>query len=227
MNKYLLLFTGFIFMSLTSIAHPSWGIVVDKNKNIYFADIAHNGRGSVWKLTKEGKLELLFKDFHAHNVNLDNNGNLITAHGEMDEHTMIRLHANGFIDTLFHANDYRIFNGGNCTYTPKGEIIFSANHYLWRLNEQGVKEKISKHYFEWNQTIYVDEDGNYYAPDIGDGKGKLVKIDTNGIAEVIAQNLITKINRPYDKHADVLMGITKGCDGNLSLIHISEPTRPY
>lgn len=202
-------------------AHPSWGIVVDKNRDIYFADIMHHDRGSVWKLSHDGELELLFKDFHAHNVSLDRNFNLVTAYGEMDTHYMVRLNSDGSIDTLSYANDYTLFNGGCCTYSSKGEIIFNANHFLWRLTKKGEKEKISDHHFEWTQTVYADDEGNYYAPDIGDGKGKLIRIDSNGVAQIIARNLITKSSKPYDKHADVLMGITKGCDGHMYIAELA------
>lgn len=37
-------------------AHPAWGILVDKDRNIYFADIAHKGMGYVRKLTNKGEL---------------------------------------------------------------------------------------------------------------------------------------------------------------------------
>lgn len=220
-SKIALVFTALI-ISFQLAAHPSWGIVVDKKRNIYFADITHNGRGSVWKVTNEGELILLLQDFHAHNVNLDSEGNIVTAHGEMDEHYMVRLKKDGSIDTLVNANDYTIFNGGNSFYTPKGEIIFQAENYFWRLNEKGIREKISDHKFEWNQTIFTDSKGNYYGPDIGDGKGQLVKIDPEGNATVIAENLITKFDdRTYDKHNDVLMGITEGCEGNIYIAELA------
>ena len=217
------LFLTFISLFITFNglhAHPSWGIVVDKNENIYFADILHNGMGSVWKLTNKGKLELLFENFHAHNVSLDAEGNLITAHGE-NNHTMVRLYKNGTIDTLYHRLNYKEFNGGNCTFTPLGEIVFSAENYMWRINENGKKEKVSNYKFGWNQTVYADENGNYYAPDIGDELGKLIKIDSTGKSTIIASNLITKLNRPFDRHADILMGITLGCDGYVYIAELA------
>jgi len=199
-------------------AHPSWGIVVDSHRNIYFADIVHNGRGSVWKLSHDGKLSLLLSDFHAHNVCLDNKGRLVTAHGEGD-HTMLRLEADGTFDTLVRTQDHNAFFGGNCSYTPQGNIIFGIDNHIWRLDPAGDKYKVSNHYFKWNQSLYADDEGNIYAPDIGDGKGQLVRIDNAGNAEVIANKLITKLDRPYEPHNDILLGVTKGCDG---LIYIAE-----
>lgn len=176
--------------------------------------------GSVWKLSHDGRLELLLNDFHAHNVSLDKAGNLITAHGE-NNHTMVRLSQNGTIDTLYHTYNHSEFFGGNCTYSPLGEIVFGANKHLWRINKSGVKEKVSEHAFEWNQTVYADEQGNYYLPDIGDGSGKLYQIDAQGATSLLATNLITRLDRPHDPHADILMGMTKGPEGNLYIAELA------
>lgn len=208
----------FLLLALASVlhsnAHPAWGIVVDKDRNIYFADIMHNGRGSVWILSDEGRLELLLGDFHAHNVSIDKDGNIVTAHGE-GNHTMVRLSPHGKVDTLISTTDIHTFFGGNCTYSPKGEIIFSIDNYLWIIDEKGNKRKASEHQFEWTQTLYVDDEGNIYAPDIKVGNGSLIKITPDGKAKTIATDLYSKLNRPIDPHQDVLLGITKGCDDHI------------
>ena len=195
-------------------AHPSWGIVVDKNKNIYFADISHNERGSVWKLHNDGKLELLLSDFHAHNVNLDAEGNLITAHSEGD-HTLVRISPENDLDTLYQKSNWDEFFGGNCTYSKKGNIYFVINHFVWKIDSSGNLTKHSPHRFEWTQTIYVDDEENVYVPEIGDCSGFLYKIHPDGEVVLLAKDLISNLLRPRMKHMDVLLGITKGCDGNI------------
>jgi hypothetical protein len=55
-------------------AHPAWGIVVDRNNQIYFSDIE-----TVWKIDAQGKLTVLragVSGTHVHEINLDENGNL-------------------------------------------------------------------------------------------------------------------------------------------------------
>lgn len=203
-----------VFPFLQLNAHPAWGIVVDKHRNIYFADIIHNGRGSVWKLDNQGKLHLLLRDFHAHNVSLDENGRVVTAHGE-NNHTMVKLGADGHLDTLYHTLDYQEFFGGNCTYSPKRGIVFGAAKYVWTIGRDGERHKASEYKFGWNQTVYVDEEGNIYAPDIAVDNGSLVKIYPDGHAETIATDLYPKLDRPIDQHQDVLLGITKGCDNDI------------
>ncbi len=205
-----------IFSFLPSAtAHPSWGLRVDHQGNIYFADIFHQGRGSLCRLTPDGQLAVLLKDFHAHNINLDAQGNPVSAHGE-GNHTMVRLHRDGTLDTLFHTENFEEFFGGNAAYLPTGEILFQIDHHLWVIDGQGNKSKYNDHYLKWSQSTYVDKKGVVYVPEIGDGQGKVYQLDRNGEAKLLADHLITKTaKRPYDKHNDVLLGIAQGCDGHI------------
>jgi sugar lactone lactonase YvrE len=55
-------------------AHPSWGIVVDRNNQIYFSDLE-----TVWKIDTQGKLTIFragVSGRHTHDLNLDEDGNL-------------------------------------------------------------------------------------------------------------------------------------------------------
>ena len=205
-------------ISVLLSAHPPWGIVVDDEQNIYFADLNHNEMGSVWKLTPDGKLKLLLRNFHAHNVSLDENQHLITAHGEGD-HLMLRLLPNGKHDTLVHKFHHDDFFGGNCTFSPGGSILFGIDHYIWTILPNGEKQKASDQYLEWNQALFVGKDGTIFAPDIGIEEGALYQIQADGKATIIATHLISKLDRPRDKHNDVLLGM--GQDEN-GLVYICE-----
>ena len=198
----------------SSVAHPPWGIVVDNQGNIYFADILHNGLGSVWKFTTEGNLELVLGDFHAHNVNLDDQGNLVVANGE-DHQTMIRILGNGRYDTLVTTTDFTEFNGGNCTLSHDGAILFGIGNYLWKIDKAGHKTRLSDFRFGWNQTIYAAADGSFYAPDIGDGRGRIIRIDSKGNSAVLASNIMQLENRKYDRSSDVLLGMAQNSEGDI------------
>lgn len=215
--KYLLALVAFLMVTQSINAHPSWGIVVDKDKNIYFADIAHNGMGSVWKLTNKGALILLLENFHAHNVSLDKEGNIITAHGE-NPYTLVKIKQNGSIDTLYHTEDYKDFFGGNCAWSAStGKIVYGLREhkYLRALDLNGNQKDIGDYQFIWNQTVYVSPEGTIYATEIGRDNGCIVKIDSNGKSSIIAKNLITKLDRKKDIHNDILLGITEGDDGHI------------
>ena len=209
---FLILLTA---ISIPALAHPSYGIVVDKYRNIYFTDITHKGRGSVWKLHNDGKLELLLEDFHAHNISIDAEGNIYTSHGE-GTHEMVKI-SSGEKETIYETRDEQKYFGGNSIYN-NGRLLFGISHYIWQIVE-GKKSKLSDHYLEWNQSIYADEEGIVYATDKALNNGSIIRIDLNGNSSVIASDLITKLDRPVDKHNDVLLGITKGCDG---FIYVAE-----
>jgi len=218
--RYILSILLSLSCCLATNAHPSYGIAVDREGTIYFADIFHNGRGSVWKLDTQMKLTLLAGDFHAHNLLLDKKGRLITASSEGGQ-LLIRIDGDNAIDTLFVAEKFAEFNGGNFTLSPGGKIYFSIENYIWELQKDGSRRRISDFALGWNQLIYADENGKIYAPDIASDNGRLVRIAPDGSAEIIAQDLISRLDRPYERHNDILMGITKGPDGAIYIAEIA------
>jgi sugar lactone lactonase YvrE len=169
----------FCFCTVYLQAHPPWGIVLDSHRNIYFADIFHEGRGAVWKLDADGHLERLLGDFHVHNVCLDRDQYVVAAHGE-GSHTLVRYRSHEQLDTLFQSEHHADFNGGNCTYSKQGNIYFQADHFVWMIDSSGQKRKYHPHRLEWAQTIYVDENENVYVPDIGIGRGHLYRLPPDG-----------------------------------------------
>lgn len=54
-------------------AHEGWGIVVDAAGRVYFGDIPAN---TIWRISKEGKLERVALGKHSHALVLDSAGNL-------------------------------------------------------------------------------------------------------------------------------------------------------
>lgn len=216
MKYFLTVFSLVLFCEITH-AHPSYGIVVDKFKNIYFADLEHNGDGTVWKLSKDGELTAIFKDFHCHNIMLDKDHNLMAEvvvqsgkerDGKDFQGYIIRYNRNGSIDTLNYQSGYRAMSGNT---------FFEEDGYIWKIDTKGVKSKHSNHKFEWVQSIYVDNDDTAYLPDKGKGNGILIKLDKNGNSSIIARDLISHLDRPRDIHQDCILGMTIGCDGSVYL----------
>ncbi|MCB0640596.1 MAG: hypothetical protein KDC44_03115 [Phaeodactylibacter sp.] len=202
-----------VFVFATLIGHPSWGIKVDRSGQIYFADILHHGRGAVWKLSPTGQLKLLAGDFHAHNVDLDADGQVISAHGE-DTHLLVRFREDGEREVLLRA-EYPAFNGGNAAWTQDGRTLFHAEHYIWEMDGQGRKRKFHPQYLEWTQTLYMDQEGILYVPEKLDDQGRVLALCPDGSTVVWGEQLIAQLDRPFDKYQDVLLGITKDGAGNL------------
>jgi sugar lactone lactonase YvrE len=219
-NFILLLFVA--FGSVTQLnAHPAWGIQVDKNENIYFADISHNGRGTIWKLTNQGELIALLKDFHSHNVSLDKDGNLYASHSEGIQRLVKILPDGKTFETLITERGETKFWGGNTTVSKNGNVYFGIRKHIWKYNKDSSPLKFNPHQLEWNQTVFVDENENIYVPDIGVGNGTVFKLTSDGKVEKIAEDLISKLDRPKDKHNDVLLGIAKDGDGFLYIAELA------
>ena len=64
-------------------AHPAWGIVIDRQGQVYFSDLVN-----VWKIDAQGKLSMFRagRD-HTHDLNLDEAGNLYGAENSYDPAT--------------------------------------------------------------------------------------------------------------------------------------------
>lgn len=69
----------FISLAANAEAHPSTGIVVDRQGRVYFAD---ERRSIVWKIETDGTLTPFVKGKHSHAIFLDSDGNLYGEHHE-------------------------------------------------------------------------------------------------------------------------------------------------
>ncbi|MFY9609584.1 MAG: hypothetical protein WAU45_13325 [Blastocatellia bacterium] len=58
-------------------AHPGWGILLDRQGQIYFGDVQTN---TVWRLDSEHRLEAIVIGKHSHSLFLDEAGNLFGEH---------------------------------------------------------------------------------------------------------------------------------------------------
>jgi hypothetical protein len=79
------LIMGFILLANKVSAHPAWGIVVDRNNQIYFSDLE-----TIWKIDARGKLAVFragVSGRHTHDLNLDEAGNLYGAENSYEPAT--------------------------------------------------------------------------------------------------------------------------------------------
>src|SRR5918996_600368 len=61
-------------------AHEGWGIVVDRQGQIYFSDIPTK---TIWRITREGKLEAFLSNKHSHALVLGEDGSI---YGTQEHH---------------------------------------------------------------------------------------------------------------------------------------------
>lgn len=69
--------TLLLFAAGDVVAHPSWGVVVDRNDQVYFSDLE-----TIWKIDSQGKLSVFragVSGRHIHDLAIDEDGNLYGA----------------------------------------------------------------------------------------------------------------------------------------------------
>lgn len=199
--------------------HPSWGIVVRDDGSIYFADLFHEGRGAVWKLSTDGKLSLILCDFHAHQVLLGHDDFVYAAHGEENQ-VLVRININDQIDTILEVDDYREFSGGNWTRSTTGAIAFGAKNGIWILEDNYELIPFNENCFKWNQNIIEADSISFYATEIGDSSGKILRVFPDRI-ELFAEDLFKKTGANFDPHAHVLLGLYKDHENSLYVAETS------
>lgn len=69
-----------LFCAENARAHEGWGIVVDRQGQIYFSDIPTN---TIWRITREGKLEAFLSNKHSHALVLGEDGSI---YGTQEHH---------------------------------------------------------------------------------------------------------------------------------------------
>ena len=96
----LAVFAQCLFCAQTVQAHEGWGIVVDRQGQIYFTDIPTN---TIWRITREGKLEAFLSNKHSHALVLGEDGSI---YGTQEHHaaavgSVWRIAPDGSFSDLF------------------------------------------------------------------------------------------------------------------------------
>ena len=73
----LTIFAQCLFCAKSIKAHEGWGIVVDRQGQIYFSDIPTN---TIWRITREGNLQAFLRNKHSHALVLGEDGSIYGTH---------------------------------------------------------------------------------------------------------------------------------------------------
>ena len=71
-----------LLLTVAALAHPAWGIVIDRQGQVYFSDVDHN---TVWKVGADGRPVPFVTNKHSHELFIDEAGNLYGGHVYYDE----------------------------------------------------------------------------------------------------------------------------------------------
>lgn len=216
-----------LLLSTVGDGHPSWGLVVNDKGEIYFVDVLHNN-GTLWKIQNESELIAILSDFHAHDMQMDADGNLWIAEnlwvqGEIEgdgRHTLLKVHSDLTIDTLIVTEDIDLFHGTNISIW-NDRIFFTNNKQLYEYRD-GKSQLALKHKFKNVKNMLMDDEGVLWIADSKFKNGSLYKLDQKGKLTLYASDIMPE-DPQYplfkESHLQFMTGIAKDGEGN---IYVSE-----
>jgi len=199
-------FLAVIFCGLPLLAHTGYGIIFDKQDNLYFTDI-HNQ--VIWKLKPGGAPEALLLERWTHSLALDAQGNLFFDHEELQTGqwftSLWKMAPSGELtEVVAKTINRRYFDGNAWSIDPSGGVFFfyerlPKSHYMVKLEEgkmiqvaggrQGMADGVrGAARFSGVQAVIFHDDGRFYLTD-GD---RLRSINSEGIVTTIAKDLVLK-----------------------------------
>jgi protocatechuate 3,4-dioxygenase beta subunit len=227
-KQFSLFFFHLVFLASLS-AHPSWGIVVDPDENIYFVDVMHNGDGTLWRIAPHyQKLEAVFTKFHAHQMIMDQSGQIWIAQaiwrsGEIEGEGYNFLYRfspeTNNLDTVVFTEDWDEFYGGSFTMSADSRSAY------FQMNEQvqvkplegGKTHPLLNHKFGRINTLATGPDGTLWITDKRHKGGTLFRwSSTTGLEEYATELLPDNPADPIfeEERHQLLYGIGFSVSGN-------------
>ncbi len=211
------LFT-FLFFNEKVFAHEGWGIVVDKNGQVYFSDIPTN---TIWKITLKGELKIAAPNQHSHALIKGGDGNIYGTH---ENGRLWKISADEyFSEILPPASDFPlnlhcfIIDGNGNIFSMNTGSVQSGNIMLLKRTPDGTITTVAggkKGYKDGNgiEAQFKGIDGMAWGIDsslyLTDGP-YVRKVTMDGVVSTIGGKLT------YEKLGEDLMGITTTLLGEL------------
>jgi hypothetical protein len=195
-------------------AHPGWGIVEDRQGNIYYTDLAQ-----VWRLAPDGRRSVVVPHVHTHELYLDSAGNLYGEHvwysGEASNRWFYRVwrrSPDGGIATIIpptigFRKDYSFVRDG------AGTLYFAdEDGFVRKKPPGGAKTKVSQHRFGDIRSLTVSPSGIVHLI----AAGALWRIDPDGATRLLASGLAEQVPwQPFVNERHRIMGLWSDPAGNI------------
>ena len=186
-----------VLLFTESYGHPSWGIAVDEEGNLYFADVLHYD-GTIWRLSKDGQLQAWIKDQHSHFIQLDKQGRVWGVDYEYLSST------DEWESTLWWADNhgkrkiviaptkvFEEFFGNSFLVDESGTIYFETSGQVYK--RKGSKVRALKHLpLKRVMSMNWGPGSNIYLADNNEAGGSIFRMDTLGNMELITTDIILK-----------------------------------
>jgi hypothetical protein len=197
----------FTFILIYSIyspisAHPSYGLVVTKDGDVYFCDVLHNS-GTIWKYSFNGRLEKVLTNVHSHYLFLDSKGliwgtdhDYIPSSGKNDNELWNLNSENEKKVVIPATSDPSEFSGVNFVVDKNETVYFDYQDHIYKREVKSPPELFMDYKFERITSLQMDIDGNIYVIDNNVNNGSVFKINKSGIIEFSKDELREK--SPFD-----------------------------
>ena len=199
--KTIRLIFSFTFILLYSIyipvsAHPSYGLIVTKEGDLYFCDVLHNS-GTIWKYSDSGRLEKILTNVHSHYLFIDSKGliwgtdhDYIPSSGKNDN-VLWNLNSENKKNIVIPAtSDPREFSGVNFVVDKNEVVYFDCENYIYKRDINSSSLLFADYEFERIMSLQMDSKGNIYVVDNNINTGSVFKIKKTGHTELIKGNLL-------------------------------------
>ena len=225
MKKLNTLILGLLLsMSPPLQAHPSWGIAVNSQGELYVADILHGGLGCIWRISPSGQPSMLIKDFHCHALQEAPDGYIYAAGSWEDKgiewQAVVQIAPGGKWNELFRVKKWEEFFAGSFGVDAKGNFYFAFNKKVWQRSPDGQLRSCSDHRFNWINNLIASPEGEIYVVDKDDKGGTLYCIGQDGEAEPIAYKVMASASDTLhcpDNHDRRILGMELDTQSNIYL----------
>lgn len=218
--------SSYVFLASAVSAHPAWGIVVDRQGQVYFSDLK-----TIWKIDVQGKLSVFRagRD-HTHDLNIDEAGHLYGAENSYDPATqrffsaIWKMTPAGSFSYLLAPTEHppngtsiwrdRDGNMYHFTNYPKHELLvlkrtpdgnvtpLAGNSNALRSYRQGSPYSSGGTALGADGTLYFTNGENVY------------KLTTTGTLTPLARNLLKENSKEKPAGGTPLFGIAVDAQGN-------------
>ncbi|HEY5884442.1 MAG TPA: hypothetical protein VIT88_07125 [Pyrinomonadaceae bacterium] len=214
-----------VLSSISTLAHPAWGIVVDRQGQVYFSDLKN-----IWKIDTQGKLSVFRggTDTHTHELNIDEAGNV---YGEDNFSAIWKMTPEGGFSYISSPTDnpqkgisiwrdrggnmYSVEQDNNLKRqtlllkrTPGGDISVLAGGSYGHADGKGGLAK-----FRNIVGLSFGPDGSLYLTD----GSSVRRVATDGTVTTIVRNIVVETplgHQEGEPAPTYLFGITVNAQGN-------------
>jgi sugar lactone lactonase YvrE len=222
----LAIFAHCLFYAGNVRAHEGWGIVVDRQGQIYFSDIPTN---TIWRITRDGCLEAFLNNKHSHALVLGEDGSI---YGTQEHHAAVvgsvwRIAPDGGFSNVFTPpkdfplslhpftidRDGNIYSANSISFpnqsdkvtllkaTPEGNVTILAGGFRGHRDGRGGEAQFS------------GVDGMAWASD-----GSLIITDDVYVRRVTMDGTVTTLGGgvlTYQSYGEDLMGLAVSSRGSV------------